>query len=212
MELFFADRIDGGFCFLPEEEAAHCVRVLRHRVGDAIDVIDGAGTLYRCCLTDASPKGAQARILETVPGWGGHPYRLTMAVCPTKNNDRYEWFVEKAVEVGVDRIVPVIGEHSERRVYKPERSRRIALSAAKQSLKAAIPSVEEPVSVADFIQGCTASLKLIAYCFEEETAPRRSVAEVLRSCSGDDIACRSASVLLRGRYRHPDRTGRRFLA
>ena len=109
MELFFADRIDGGFCFLPEEEAAHCVRVLRHRVGDRIDVIDGVGTLYRCCLADASPKGAQARILETVPGWGGHPYRLTMAVCPTKNNDRYEWFVEKAVEVGVDRSISPTG-------------------------------------------------------------------------------------------------------
>ena len=75
MELFFADRIDGGFCFLPEEEAAHCVRVLRHRVGDRIDVIDGAGTLYRCSLTDASPKVACAQILETVPGWGGHPFR-----------------------------------------------------------------------------------------------------------------------------------------
>ena len=73
-------------------------------------------------------------------------------------------------------------------VYKPDRARRIALSAAKQSLKAAIPSVEEPVSVADFIRECTASLKLIAYCFEEETAPRRSIAEVLRSCPGDEIA------------------------
>ena len=188
MELFFADRIDGGLCFLPEEEAAHCVRVLRHRAGDGIDVIDGTGTLYRCTLDEASPKGARARIRESVPGWGAHPYQLTMAVCPTKHNDRYEWFVEKAVEVGVDRIVPVIGERSERRVYKPERARRIALSATKQSLKAAIPAVDEPVSVADFIRGCTASLKLIAYCFEEDAAPRRSIAEVLRTCPGTDIA------------------------
>lgn len=151
MEIFYANQISGNEVFLDTEESSHCVRVLRHRTGDEITVVDGQGTMMRCILTDDSPKGAAAQILERFPDWGGHPYSLTMAVCPTKNNDRFEWFVEKATEVGVDRIVPVIGERSERRVFKPERSRKIALSAMKQSLKAALPLIDEPCPVKDFI-------------------------------------------------------------
>ena len=151
MEIFYANQISGNEVFLDTEESSHCVRVLRHRTGDEITVVDGQGTMMRCVLTDDSPKGAVAKVLERFPDWGGHPYSLTMAVCPTKNNDRFEWFVEKATEVGVDRIVPVIGERSERRVFKPERSRKIALSAMKQSLKAALPLIDEPCPVKDFI-------------------------------------------------------------
>ena len=160
MEVFYACSIEGGFARLDAGESAHLVRVLRHRDGDAVDVIDGCGTLYRCTLTDASPAGAVARIDSAVPGWGAHPYRLTLAVCPTKNIDRYEWMAEKATELGVDCIVPVIGERSERRLLKTERLRRIVLSAAKQSLKGAVPEIAEPVSVREFVaseSGCPES-------------------------------------------------------
>ena len=194
MELFYAYETDGRFCRLDADESGHCIRVLRHRAGDEIHVIDGLGTMYRCRLTDDSPKGAEAEVLEAFPGWGGHPYRLTVACCPTKNNDRFEWFVEKATEVGVDRIVPTIGERSERKVYKTDRAARIALSATKQSLKARIPEIAEPVSVKDFI--CTdapchserseESLKLIAYCFEGDTR-RISIQEALRGYQGSDV-------------------------
>ncbi len=179
MEIFYSHSREGSLAMLDAEESAHCVRVLRHRKGDGITVVDGLGTMFRCRLSDDSPKGAAAEILESVPGWGGHPYSLTMAVCPTKNNDRFEWFVEKATEIGVDVISPVIGERSERKVFKAERSRKIALSAMKQSLKAKLPEIEEPVSVRDFIlshQG--AGLKMICYCFEGETL-RRSIEDVL---------------------------------
>ena len=178
MEIFYAKENDGKTVFLDQEESAHCVKVLRHRTGDEITVIDGLGTMMRCRLADDSPKGASAEIVETFHDWGGHPYSLTMAVCPTKNNDRFEWFVEKATEVGVDKIVPVIGERSERRVFKPERSRKIALSAMKQSLKARLPIVAEPVSVKDFINESTDGIKIICYCFEGETL-RRSIGDVL---------------------------------
>ena len=94
MEIFYANEINGGLALLDADESAHCVRVLRHRVGDEVTVVDGIGNMYRCRLSDDSPKGAAAEILETVPGWGGHSYSLNMAVCPTKNNDRFEWFVE----------------------------------------------------------------------------------------------------------------------
>ena len=186
MELFYAYEADGRFCRLDADESGHCIRVLRHRAGDEVHVFDGLGTMYRCRLTDDNPKGAEAEVLEAFPGWGGHPYRLTVACCPTKNNDRFEWFVEKATEVGVDRIIPVIGDRSERKVYKTDRATRIALSATKQSLKARIPEVVEPLSVKDFILRPSEGLKLIAYCFEGDTE-RISIQEALRGYDGNEI-------------------------
>jgi 16S rRNA (uracil1498-N3)-methyltransferase len=186
MEVFFAYEADGRLCRLDADESGHCCRVLRHRAGDEIHVIDGLGTMYRCRLMDDSPKGAEAEVLEAFLGWGGHPYRLTVACCPTKNNDRFEWFVEKATEVGVDRIVPTIGERSERKVYKTDRALRIALSATKQSLKARIPEIAEPISVKDFICHSEPGLKLIAYCFEGDTK-RISIQEALKAYNGNDV-------------------------
>lgn len=195
MELFFSKDIDGSICRLDQDESGHCVKVLRHRSGDEISVIDGCGTLYRCRITVESPKGVEAMVLSSEEGWGGHPYRLHLAVCPTKNNDRYEWFAEKACEIGFDELSPVIGEHSERRVLKTARVEKVLISAAKQSLKAVVPVVNEPVLVKEFIaaqddkgeaqDGDT--LRLIAYCFEDERVPRRSIKEVLDGFDGTEI-------------------------
>ena len=208
MELFYAYEVTGKTVRLDAEESAHCIRVLRHRLGDEVDIIDGAGTLLRCRITDDNPKGAEAEVLEETQDWNAHPYHLTVGCCPTKNNERFEWFVEKATEIGVDVIVPLIGEHSERKVYKTDRARRIALSATKQSLKARIPDIREPMTVKAFLQetpGQTggdgksqtggdgvmhgtdrASLKLIAYCFEGET-PRTGIKEALAQFRGRGI-------------------------
>ena len=190
MELFYSKDIEGGICRLDQDESGHCVRVLRHRSGDEISVIDGCGTLYRCRITSDSHKGVEAVVLESTEDWGAHPYRLHLAVCPTKNNDRYEWFAEKACEIGFDVLSPVIGEHSERRVLKTVRVEKILVSAAKQSLKAAVPAVNEPVSVKEFIKSHSnedGTLKLIAYCFEDERVPRRSIKEVLSGYEGKYI-------------------------
>lgn len=183
MELFYAYKIEDGFAWLDAEESAHCVRVLRHRAGDSIDVIarPNASALYHCVITDDSPKGVMARVESVQEGWGSHPYYLRMAVCPTKNIDRYEWFVEKAVELGVDEIVPVIGEHSERRVVRVDRLQKLAIAAAKQSLKGAVPVIAEPVSVLDFIASCPSEgpdIRLIAYC-SDDIAPRGSIVDAL---------------------------------
>ncbi len=212
MEIFYAYEVEGGIARLDAEESGHCVRVLRHRAGDEISVIDGLGSMYRCRLSDDSPKGASAEVLEAFPRWGSHPYHLTVACCPTKNNERFEWFVEKATEVGVDRIVPVIGERSERKVYKTDRAARIALSATKQSLKAHIPVIDEPLSVRAFIDStdkpwnddngrharpdrASATLKLIAYCFEDDTHPRISIKDAL-SCHFDRAERVEKSVII----------------
>lgn len=157
MEIFYsfesgdAGRV-GGLLRLDAEESAHCVRVLRHRVGDSICVVDGRGTMYHCTIESIEDRSAVwARIDSEEAGWHSHPYNLTMAVCPTKNPDRYEWMVEKLCEIGVDTIAPVIGDRSERKVLKTDRLRRLVLSASKQSLKAAFPELAEPVSVRDFV-------------------------------------------------------------
>ena len=188
MEIFWTEDIAGGICRLGEEESAHCVRVLRHRAGDRINIIDGHGTMYECTLVADSPKGAEARIERAHQNWGGHPYDLTMAVCPTKNIDRYEWFAEKATEFGVDRIVPVIGEHSERKILKQERMNRILLSATKQSLKASIPELSDTTSVREFIESTaeTDALKMIAYCFEDGQE-RTSIREVLEKNDAKEV-------------------------
>ena len=141
MEIFYTNMVDGREARLDAEESTHAVKVLRHRFGN----------MFHCRLKDDSPKGAVAEILEKVPGWGAHPYSLNMAVCPTKNIDRFEWFCEKATELGVDVITPIIGERSERRVFKPERCRKIVLSAMKQSLKAKLPTVLDAVPLKDFL-------------------------------------------------------------
>ena len=189
MELFFSQDIEGGTVRLNHDESGHCIKVLRHKCGDEISVIDGCGTLYRCRITSDSHKGVEAIVLNSQSDWGGHNYNLHLAVCPTKNNDRYEWFAEKACEIGFDTLSPIIGEHSERRVLKTQRVEKILVSGAKQSLKAAIPTVNEPVSVKEFIQQSAGSeaLKLIAYCFEDEQHPRRSIKQVLKTYDGSDI-------------------------
>ena len=192
MELFYSRDIEGGICRLDQDESGHCIKVLRHRSGDEISVIDGQGTLYRCRITVDSHKGVEAMVLESTPQWGSHPYRLHMAVCPTKNNDRFEWFAEKACEIGFDELSPVIGEHSERRVLKTQRVEKILVSASKQSLKATVPAINEPISVKEFIKANAASegdstLRLIAYCFDDENVPRRSIKQVLDGFEGTDI-------------------------
>ena len=178
MEIFYTNMVDGREARLDAEESTHAVKVLRHRRGDEIAVVDGFGNMFHCRLTDDSPKGAVAEILEKVPGWGAHPYSLNMAVCPTKNIDRFEWFCEKATELGVDVITPIIGERSERRVFKPERCRKIVLSAMKQSLKAKLPTVLDAVPLKDFLSQDVPGLKLICYCFEGD-ARRESITDVL---------------------------------
>lgn len=193
MELFYSKNIKNGICILDEEEGRHCLKVLRHVPGDTIRVIDGVGNLYECEIAEGK-REVTCRVLSVREGFGGHPYHLEMAVAPTKNIDRYEWFLEKGTEIGMDRVVPVIGEHSERKVIKPERCEKILVSAAKQSLKAAVPVLAEQTSVLDFIRqnsdsgGDVASdaamvlrrraLKLIAFCAEGE---KRSLPEELET-------------------------------
>ncbi len=194
MELFYSTDINGQICTLNQEESAHCVRVLRHKAGDMINVIDGVGSLLRCRIVATGKNSTELEIVEKEENFGAHNYHLTMAVCPTKNIDRYEWFLEKATEIGMDRVVPVMGDHSERKIIKPERCNKILLSAAKQSLKGAVPVFEECCSVKEFIKSFSAEeaagtryLKLIAYCGDAtKFSVTELVANALDSCPSEN--------------------------
>lgn len=182
MELFYCADISEGGTHLNPEESLHCVKVLRHKAGETINVIDGHGFLYRCTIVDANPAKLVFSVEEAVEGYGSHNYRLHMAVAPPKNIDRFEWFAEKATEIGVDEITPVFGDYSERKVFKPERTLRIMVSAAKQSHKAAVPQLHEACTVRDFILKMRdfEGGKFICYCDKAEG--KRDIREALGCC------------------------------
>jgi len=163
---------------LPETDSQHCVKVLRMREGDHVQVIDGKGCVYECLLTDAHPKRAMLQVI-------GHreqplPWRqqITVAVAPTKMMDRMEWLVEKLTEVGFNRFVPLLCRYSERKDIKVERLRKIAVSAMKQSLKAVLPDIQPMTPIARFIKDCDAEQKFVAYC--DPSIPRRLLTDLYR--------------------------------
>lgn len=177
MELFYTKNIVGNSAVLDEQESTHCTRVLRHKPGDTITFTDGMGYLYRGKLLANKGKEASIDILERNAGADSRPYYLHMAVALTKNYERFEWFLEKAVEIGVDRVTPLVCEHSERRIFKYERAQRLILSASKQSLKTLFPVLDDIVKASDFIAtvGSSSSeneggnaLKLMGHCREGE--------------------------------------------
>ncbi len=150
MNLFYAPDIAQTLS-LPEEESQHCVKVLRMKAGDRIHIIDGVGGLYEAQITEAHPKRTQVEILSVQTEYGRRPFRLHLAVAPTKNIDRFEWFVEKATEIGFDELTPICCRYSERKIIKPERIEKILVSAAKQSLKAYVPRLNPMTTFKDFV-------------------------------------------------------------
>ena len=152
---------------LGEEDSKHCVKVLRMGEGDTIEVVDGNGTLYTCRITMAHPKRCAVEVTERMqqpPHW---EHRIVLGVAPTKNLDRIEWLVEKCVEMGVDRIIPLRCHNSERTVLKTERLKKIMVSAMKQSLKATLPLLDEMTPVAQVLAEPFEGTRCIAYCDEQ---------------------------------------------
>lgn len=151
---------------LPESDSQHCIRVLRMKEGDEIEVVDGYGSVFRCRIAVAHPKRTLLEIIERHALPKVWLPEITIAIAPTKHLDRMEWLVEKLVEIGVDNIVPLKCRHSERKELKVERLEKIAVSAMKQSLKAILPHISEMVPLNSFISqnaGSTA-LRYIGYC------------------------------------------------
>lgn len=167
MHVFYTPDIDT--CpELPEEEAGHCLRVLRLGVGDEVMLTDGKGFFYKAVISAATGKRCQVKVVEKIEQekfWKGH---LHLAMAPTKNMDRIEWFAEKATEIGFDELSFLNCRFSERKVIKTERIEKIVVSAMKQSLKARKPIVNEMTDFAKFMQRDFQGQKFIAHCYEGE--------------------------------------------
>jgi 16S rRNA (uracil1498-N3)-methyltransferase len=167
MILFYAPEITEN-ATLPRDEAQHCLRVLRLKKGDMIDVTDGKGNFYRAEIAEASLLNCRIAVIETLPQaklWKGF---LEIAVAPAKNIDRTEWFAEKAVEIGIDRISFLHCRCSERKELKTERIRRVMIAAMKQSLKARLPEISELCNFNKFISQKFEGQRFIAHCHDGE--------------------------------------------
>ncbi|WP_372947717.1 16S rRNA (uracil(1498)-N(3))-methyltransferase [Mariniphaga sp.] len=166
MQLFYIPEIGGNEIILDETESKHAIRVLRLKIGDRVHVVDGNGGFYTAKITEPHPKKCKLSILESHKEFGKRQFKLHIAIAPTKNNDRFEWFLEKATEIGIDEITPLMCEHSERKNIKPDRLEKILVSAMKQSLKAFLPKLNPLVPFNDFIHKNEVSQNFIAHCYE----------------------------------------------
>ena len=168
MHLFYTPDLKDHIYALNETESKHCIRVLRLTTNDEIQLIDGKGGFFNAKIIDSNPKKCIVEITKTIKEYGKKNHYLHIAIAPTKNIDRIEWFLEKATEIGIDEITLLICEHSERKVIKPERLEKIIVSAVKQSIKAYKPKLNELTKYKDFISQKSDCVKYIAHCEENK--------------------------------------------
>ena len=162
MHIFYAPDIT-SIPVLPEEESVHAIRVLRLKAGDEIDIVNGIGGYFHAVIVGPDPRYCEVEIVEFLFDPQKRDYKLHIAIAPTKNIDRFEWFVEKATEIGVDEITPIITRFSERKIIKPERVEKIIVSASKQSKKALFPVLNPLCSFYEFLKQYNQIRRFFAY-------------------------------------------------
>jgi len=165
MQLFYIEHPENEI-LLSAEESKHATKVLRKKEGDILNFTDGKGGFYKAEITVADTRKCRLQVVSSEQKEKEHNYHLHIAIAPTKNMDRYEWFLEKATEIGIDEITPIICEHSERKALKTERCTRILLSAMKQSLKFHLPKLNEASTLKNFLKQDFEGNKYIAHCEE----------------------------------------------
>lgn len=183
MQLFYNTTIsenDTSFSF-DKDESRHIVKVLRKNPGDVLHITNGKGWLFEAELTLTAMKHCEVNITSKALK-EKRPYSLHLAVAPTKMNDRYEWFLEKATEIGVESITPIICDHSERKVIKTERFKKIIQSAMKQSLHYYLPKLNKPIAFKDFISQDFTKQKFIAHCEETDRKSLKSQLQPHKDC------------------------------
>lgn len=171
MQLFFNPALDNSNkqFFFSQEESKHIIKVLRKKEDDLLKITDGKGHLFEAKIIEANQKKCKVQIVsveKTIP----RLHSLHLAVAPTKMNDRFEWFLEKATEIGINEITPILCEHSERKTIKQERLERVLQSAMKQSLQTYLPKLNPMISFDEFMEVENNALKFIAHCNDEEKA------------------------------------------
>jgi 16S rRNA (uracil1498-N3)-methyltransferase len=162
VNLFFQPGISDGILHLDGDESRHCIKVLRKRVGDSIRITDGKGFFYEASITDANERECRFAINEKIAG-PERKHFIHLVISPTKNTDRIEWFVEKSVELGVDKISLADCDHTERAFVKPDRLVKVAVSAMKQSLKSSLPLIQSISPLKTIIQAASEDQRFIAF-------------------------------------------------
>ena len=167
MHIFYTPELSSDTFTLNEEESRHCSKVLRLGLGDVVHLIDGRGGLYEAEISAITKKNVQLKIIHKQFEFGKRNHHLHIAIAPTKNIDRLEWFLEKATEIGIDEITPLICDRSERKIVKEERLDKVITSAVKQSLTAYHPQLNQAVAFSDFMKQEFAGERLIAHCMDD---------------------------------------------
>jgi 16S rRNA (uracil1498-N3)-methyltransferase len=176
MQIFYAPDIIGDSYSLDQKESRHLIRVLRMPAGAEVKLIDGDGNLYEGIISKPDQNKCIIGIKSKVHDFEKRNYRLHIAISPLKNTERFEWFVEKTVEIGIDEITPLICKYTEKSVIKAERINNIIISAMKQSLKAKKPILNSPCHFDEFLNSNTATSKMIAHC--NNSFSRKKISEV----------------------------------
>ena len=164
MQVFYAPEIYGDSYTLNETESKHCVKVLRMTAGVPVKLIDGKGNLYEGVISEPDPKRCLIAITGITENYEKRDYKLHIAISPLKNSERFEWFVEKSVEIGIDEITPLICHRTEKQSVKTDRIEKIIISAMKQSLKAHDTILNSPRCFNEFIAQQFGGIKMIAHC------------------------------------------------
>ncbi|CAA6804058.1 MAG: Ribosomal RNA small subunit methyltransferase E (EC [uncultured Aureispira sp.] len=164
MQLFYAHKIEASKAFLDPEETRHCTKTLRKNINDIISFTDGCGGMYAGKIVDFNKKSCTLEILKTLETSDKRNFKLHLAIAPTKNINRLEWFLEKATEFGIDEVTFLLCQRSERKKIRLDRLEKVVLSAAKQSLKSIFPKVNDLTKFKDFIPQAKADFKGIAHC------------------------------------------------
>lgn len=181
MNIFYSKDINKDTIVLRDEEFTHCIKSLRKRIGDRIIVTNGAGMEYMTEVQSIEKRSCDLNILELIEH-APPQSELVLAVAPTKNMSRYEWFVEKAVEIGVTRVVPIICKNSERKRVRLDRLKKIALSAMKQSKRWYLTQVDEAISIGDFIKSNDDNAKFVAH-FSPEAGHLKDLIKAESNCT-----------------------------
>lgn len=185
MQIFYEPDILTNGGILNEEESKHCIRVLRHKNGDQIHVIDGKGTRAICTIINASPKACEIKIEEQETKKSNKP-ECHIAIAPTKSIDRFEWFLEKSTELGINKITPLLCHQSERKQIKLPRLERVITAATKQCLRFWRPSITELTDIRKFLTSQHREKhKFIAHCSEEER--KELLSELKKNTEMSDI-------------------------
>ena len=163
MEFFFSENINKNLITLESMEFRHCIKVMRHNVGDIISVIDGKGSVYKGEIKTINRDSCEILINDIIKDYYKKEYYVHIAISPIKNHDRLEWFVEKSIEIGVDEISFINSSRTLRKKIKIDRLYRTAITALKQTLKAKLPIINQPVDINDFIKSCNNKNKFICH-------------------------------------------------